>query len=108
MRLMAALALVISLVVLLTQNTQVNAQAAQAFSIVGGAPVATCPVLPVTAATLCGGTDDIMVAWPGDKAYTSLKALKTGGSVSLTLNGTTKQLPATFQLINNAATVTAQ
>lgn len=76
----------------------VHAQSPQAFAMTAAAPIATCPALPVTTTTLCQGTDDIVVAWPGDKAYTSLKALKTGGSVTLTLQGVTKTLPATFSL----------
>ena len=84
-----------------------KAQTAQAASFSGAGPVATCLTKIATdPAAMCVGTDDVVFHLPGTAGYTvSLLALSKGVTpVQVTINGTTKTLPANFTITASPAT----
>jgi len=95
-----ALALVIP-----SRPQKVEAQAAQAFTMSGSAAHTTCLTPAATAYYLCVASDGIFVSNAG-AAYFQIVAPAAGTTPTLTLNGTTKTLPASFTITATGPTVT--
>jgi len=80
----------------------VHAQAPGPSLVYANGPVNGCPPLPIPngGALLCVGSDHVVFAPAAATKYLQLDS-QTGAAVTLTINGTTKTLPASFTLSGN-------
>ncbi len=91
-----------------TKNLRtVEAQNAQAATFVGAAAHTTCLTPVAGSYFLCVASDGVWVSNSG-AAYFQLTAPGVAATPSITLNGVTKNLPASFTIAGTAPNITAQ